>query len=401
MRDKTLKFEKYLFYFVIIDILFSPYMFFLATSYSQFFVLVWLFVKDKKEFIIKEYRFYYWILGFILIGCFISLFTIPHDVDYYFIDNIKRGLNLWMGISYYFFFYYIFKYTNIELRKWLIAIVVYITLWGILYYINMNSFFVLKKIFSPYDATLSIKDIIFFRFNFIWTDPNNVGYALVGIVSFLILDKKISSVFLTGIILMLLFCLLLIMSGGSILIFCIIIPITFLFRIAKINSLFNLICLIIFLLFSIYLIFEYSHIILNSDVGRISLERLELKVETEDSRKNIYMNLLASKNIMLYLFTGEGSNIFVGDRAYSPHNGHLMLIYGFGLICYFMYIYVVFRKNKTVSWMNYLPIIPFLFGFTVNIGIGELKFAAILYMIVAFIRIRCGQISCLFSVNKR
>jgi hypothetical protein len=189
MGSKILKFEKYLFYFVVIDILFSPYMFFLATSYSQFLVLIWFLIKNKKEFVVKEYRFYCWILGFVLAGCFISLFTIPHDVSYYFIDNIKRGLNLWMGISYYFFFYYIFKYIDIELRKWLIVVVVYVTLWGVLYYINMEDFFILKKIFNPHDATLSIKDAIFFRFNFIWTDPNNVGYALVGIVSFLILDR--------------------------------------------------------------------------------------------------------------------------------------------------------------------------------------------------------------------
>jgi hypothetical protein len=191
------------------------------------------------------------------------------------------------------------------------------------------------------------------------------------------------------------------MSGGSIIAFCAIIPIAFLLRITKLNNLFNLIYLMIFLLFSIYLMFEYSHIILNTEVGHTSLARLELKAGGEDSRKNIYMNLLTSKNIILYLFTGEGSNIFVGDRVYSPHSGHLMLIYGFGLICYFMYMYIMFRKSKTVSWMNYLPIIPFLLGFTINIGIGELKFAVILYMIVAFIRIRCRQIYYSFPIKKR
>ena len=388
MAPAISKFEKYLFYFVIIDILFAPYMFFLATSFSQFFVLGWFFVKKKQNFIAKEVKFYYWILVFILIGCFISLFTIPNDTGFYFIDNIKRGLNLWMGLSYYFFFYYIFKSTNIELRKWLIVIVIYITLWGILYYINIEYFFILKNIFSPFDSTMTVKDLILFRFNFIWTDPNNVGYALVGIISFLVIDKNVPNTVLMGILTVFMFCLLLIMSGGAIVSLVLVLPIAFLIRTTKTKNLFGIISLIILILATTYLITKYSGTILNSEVGETSMNRLESKATTEDGRKNIYLNLLASKNVLLYLFAGEGSNIFMKGKVYSPHSGHFMLIFSFGMICYLIYMYIVFRKTKKMPWADYLPIIPFLIGFTLNIGIGELKFAAILYTIVAFVRVR-------------
>ena len=393
MQEKVTRFEKFLLYFTFVDILFAPYMLVLATTYSQFFVLGWFFVKKEKKIISKEVKYYYYILVFILIGCFISLFTIPYDVDYYFIDNIKRGLNLWMGLSYYFFFYHIFKSTDESIRKWLVAVVVYITLWGVLYYMSSEYFFNLKNVFSPHDAMLADKDMGFFRFNFIWTDPNNVGYALVGVLSFLIIDKKVNNILLMGLILMSLFCMMLLMSGGTLIVAAVVLSISLIIRIIKVKSMFDFVSLVILILVSIYLFLYHSDVLINSEVGEAFQNRMESKIEHGDTRGEIYLNLLDSKNILLYLFIGEGSNIFVGDERYSPHNGHLMFIFAFGMICYIVYMLLVFRKAKSTLWIDYLPIVAFLVGFTVNIGIGELKFAAILYMLVAFIRVRSKKLS--------
>jgi hypothetical protein len=93
-----------------------------------------------------------------------------------------------------------------------------------------------------------------------------------------------------------------------------------------------------------------------------------------------------SKNIFLYILAGEGNTLFINGMPFSPHSGHLMFIFGFGFISYYMYMYLIFRKTKAQKWQDMVFIIPFLLCFTINIGIGELKYAAITYMLIAYSR---------------
>ena len=233
MQLRIGKFEKYLLIFTLVDILFAPYVFFLATTYSQFIVFIWFIIKDKRYFIKKEVQFYYGILFFIFLSTIFSLSTIPSGlIGKYFVENIKRGLNLGMGISYYFFFFYIFQFIEINLKKWFVIFIVYVTAWGILYYLNISYFLLLKSIFNPHDAVLlsMTGKNFFYRFSFIWTDPNNVGYMLIGIIAFLLVDKNTSNVVIMVCILCLIFNLILIMSAGSFIVAIIIIPLGFYFR---------------------------------------------------------------------------------------------------------------------------------------------------------------------------
>lgn len=384
------KFEKYLLIFTLVDILFAPYVFFLATTYSQFFVFLWFILKDKRVFRKTELKFYYYIMFFIGLSVIVSLITIPYNYlgDYLF-DNIKRGLSIIMAISYYFFFSYIFKTRDVKIEKWIFLFILYVTVWGVLYYLNMGLFISLKRIFNPYDSVTNVFVLntdFFNRYNFIWTDPNNIGYTMVAVVSFLIINRRISNVMVSIIILALLFVLLIVMSGGSLLTAFIVIPITLFVRIRKNTSFWSKLTFILLIIVSLYIVSKFSSQITGSEIGEAAFSRFEDKTETEEPRLRIWNRLFEAKNIILYSFAGEGPNLFVNGKPFAPHNGHFMFIFGFGFICYYMYMYLLFRKSRSQRWIDLLYIFPFLLCFTLNVGIGELKFAAIMYMLVAYSR---------------
>lgn len=383
------KFEKYLLIFTLVDILFAPYVSFLATTYSQFIVFLWFVLKGKRYFNQREVNFYYACMGFILLSVFVSLLVLPYDkMAYYALENFKRGLNIGLAISYYFFFYYIFKVTKVEIEKWLMAFVLFVTLWGVLYYLNMGLFYSLKAIFNPRDATMSNLALtnFFMRFNYTWTDPNNLGYMLVGVVSFLIINKRVTNIQLIAVVICLLFNLLIIMSAGSIITAALFIPAAYFIRAYNSGKLINFATIVISIVVMVVIVQNYYSVFSNSEIGEISITRLVSKNEMGDSRPQIWKELLESKNILLYVFTGEGAVLFVNNQPFSPHNGHFVLIFGYGMICYFLYLFIVFRKSANQKWVDFLYILPFLICFTINIGIGELKYAAIMYMLVAFSR---------------
>jgi hypothetical protein len=175
------------------------------------------------------------------------------------------------------------------------------------------------------------------------------------------------------------------MSGGSILTSLIIIPISLFYRFKTMN-LFSKVLLSITLFITFFLVSNVYINLANSEIAENSIDRLENKTETEEPRFKIWERLFEDKNIIFHSFVGEGSNIFVKNRPFSPHNGHLMFIFGYGCICWVLYLKLIFWKLKSQFFLDYIYIIPFLICFTINIGIGELKYSALMYLMVVLSR---------------
>lgn len=385
------KFERFLLIFVLIDIFFAPYVFFIATTFSQLFVFVWFLSKDKAVFQRQEVKFYYAIWVFVVISVFISLFTLPvTSVEEYFLENIKRGLAFGMAISYYFFFSYMIKRYKFAFEKWIYALIIYVALWGMLYFLNMGAFLAIKPFFNradPFTNGAMVSDPDYFnRFNFIWSDPNNIGYTIVGLAAFLVLRKNTSNFVLITTVLPTLFIIFITMSGGSILAAVVVLPIALAYKFKESSSLKSGFFILVSLMVMSAIAISFSDQILASEVGEATVARLEDKTETEEPRFEIWNRLIENKNILYYIPAGEGIMIFLNGKSYAPHSGHLMLIYGFGLICYLLYMYLFYRKSKTQYWTDYLYILPFFLCFTLNIGLGELKYSAIFYILVAYSR---------------
>lgn len=382
-----LRIELYLFYFSVLDILFLPYVFWIATTYSQIFVVFWFFSKKRVVFRKNEYKLFWVLIYIVLLSTAISFFTVPSK--YYYseglIENIKRGIQLIFSITYYFFFYYIFSTYKINIKKILFLFVLFIAIWGVIYYNNFELFVLLKSFFNSKDSFLGMIDGSYiYRFSFIWSDPNNIGYSIVGVVIFLLCNCNLE--FFKGwiIIFILFFILMLTMSSGSWLSLALFFPISFFLwivgyykRMSNISRLILLITLSFIIALLIYEFIQFQ----KSEIGMMAMERIENN--SGDSRFIHWKNTLEDKIIPLYILFGEGYQTFVNGIPYSPHSGHLLLYFGYGFIGYLIFMYITFRKRKNIPVRNYLFVLPFLFCFTVNIGIGELKFTALLYMLIA------------------
>lgn len=380
--------EKLLFYFVIGDILFFPYFFLIATTYSQLFVLIWFLLKPKCEFNKNEYLAFQIICFFVVIGTFISFLTIPNAYYSFGVsENIKRAIQFTAAITYYFFFYYIFKYFSFKIRKLLFYFLIYVTLWGILYFINFDLFLKMKEIFNHADSFLGLVEEggYFYRFSFIWSDPNNIGYTIVALTIFLLINCRVSYIMGWGSISMLFFILVLVMSSGAWLAVILFLSIAFGIWFFHFFKKFSAFKKVIFIFFTVSFLFLGVHKFMQleeSEIGKAAIERIESN--SGDSRFKHWKNTLSDKPLPLYLFVGEGYQTFVEGVPYSPHNGHLLLIFAYGAIAYILYMYIVFRKRKGVGLKYYLYLFPLFLCFSVNIGIGELKFTAILFLLVAY-----------------
>lgn len=390
MANSLTKIDKFLFYFAVIDLFFAPYFPLIAIATCQFPIFIWFLLKGQKYCNYKEVRAYFFFLAFIVFSNLVSMFIIPQSLfGKLFIDNWKRGINIGVSVSFYFFFIYYLRHSSKNAWKWIFLLVVYMAMWAMIYYADIGSFFHYKAIFNPRDSTMLITDAptVSFRYNFIWTDPNNVGYAIVGLTTTLIINKTTPNIFMVLSIILSLFVMLMTMSMGTLISGCIFMPIALLFRLKNARSAISIISMFMFLIIAIFMVQYMSEDIMDSESASTSLARLEKKEETGDDRPKIWKTLLESKNLPAHAILGEGSNIIVDDEVYSPHSGHLMLMFSYGIIAYILFMYIIFRKPRYQPLINYIPTLPFLFCFTSNIGIGEIKFVGVLAFVVAYMRV--------------
>ena len=76
-----------------------------------------------------------------------------------------------------------------------------------------------------------------------------------------------------------------------------------------------------------------------------------------------------------------------GNEGFATEIGHIYWIGRYGVPAYMMFMWLMFRKVSKQKWIDYIWIIPFFVGFTMNIAIGEYKWMAIYLMLLAYSRV--------------
>jgi hypothetical protein len=388
------KFEIYLFYFSIIDLFFLPYVPFVATTFSQILMVWWFLATKNKKYNLNEFKAYGIFVFFVFIGIIASLIylQIYNGFEDYIINNIKSAIQIILMLLYYFFFYHISLKYKIRIKNFLLIFLFYVFLWGILYYLNFYLFLDLKTIFNAYDNYLVYfqERENFYRFSFIWTDPNNITYIAVGVMIYLMTNLKIK--FHYVILSFLIVCtinILAMSSGGWLSLLLFGLPaLGFRFK-KELSRRFMSRLTILVSFFGVMLFYSTSIIDYLSldDIYLISIERNEMN--SGNSRFEKWNMLLEDKMDVLpiYFFFGTGMELFLDNKPFGSHNGHFTLIFAYGLMGYLAFMYIVFRKIKTIPWIKYLYILPLLLGFTINIMFTELKLMGIIFLIIAQSRV--------------
>lgn len=117
------------------------------------------------------------------------------------------------------------------------------------------------------------------------------------------------------------------------------------------------------------------YVIRETEIFRLATERV---MESDaDSRFSRWATAMDMGKFVSSILIGDGGSIFMNNFEYHPHNGHIHLVYSFGLICYICFASIFFRIPQITDWRRYLFLAILVIGFTVNVGIYEHRFAGV------------------------
>lgn len=370
-------------YLCIIDILFLPYIRVLSASISMILVPLWFLFNLNKIKINKEFKLFFIMLFFMTLSLVFSTIKHPDFLK----ANITTMIIIIYGFLYYFFFVFCFKRSVITLKNFFIAYIAFGVILSLIYYVDAAIFFRIRTIWTMSGNIIDANDMaMLYRFTSTFSDPNNAATVFVAVFTFILFNNKLSMKQTLFVFLGITFIIINTMSNtGFILLGITLFISTFsvikksIFSKFKVSSIVYIIILILLLIPLVYYLFPEF---MDSSVVSTSLTRV--RGNSVDSRITIWGNLLRNENIFKYILYGMGGTVALNGNAYKPHNGHLHLIYNYGMIAYAIFMYTFFKIKKDVQINRYFCLIPFFLGFSINVGIYEPRFINVLAMLAAW-----------------
>lgn len=384
------KFDHFCFWSILLDIFFLPYFSLVSVSYSLPVIVVWYLLRGRKTHACPEYRLFP-IVALFMTVCSIMCLLYTGEVLYEttFQTSVKRLLQFLSSFWYFFFLRYYFKTKKTKICNVVFWAIVYMTLLAALYYIFPSQYATIKAVINPADnhtrRWLTGRYISEYRFNFLWSDPNNVGYMAVSLFLFYISEKREDVFKKYAAFFMLVFILFCTMSIGSMLItiFTISLYLTSILwtkRSINARKVGRNVLILTFVALAVFALSGYISMFFDSNIVMSFMHRISIYASSNNVTGGRLNDFERSLTMMNPLFAIIGS----GKEGFSAENGHIYLIcmYGFPVYCYFMY--VLFSKRNGLPLSMWLVILPMFVGFTANIAIIEQKFLLILLCMQAY-----------------
>lgn len=382
--------NKLLFWLTVIDILFLPYFQLVVIPFSYFLILYWVL---KNYAVIKKYKETKLIIVCMLLMFSSTIFGSIINYEYGVIgDNLKRLIQYYFTFGYYYFFKTFFLNYEVDLKKAFMPFVIFVLILALIFNSNTSTFVQITKVWNSGNSYNNImitgsEYSGIFRYNFIWTDPNNIAYAITGIIIFMFmftsisLGEKICLTFLN--IYILISC----MSSGGWFSFIISYGLYCLYSIfhkRNIKKKINFKSIIIFVVVAVVIIYSLDNLsnFLQSDLVANASDRFG---SNENTRTEIWLKILTGENIFRRTLLGKGAEIYINGISRATHSGHLYWIYAYGIISYLIFMNIFFYIKKRKLYY-YIPIISFFLCFTMNTMIGEQKLLIIFVLIVTYLK---------------
>lgn len=379
---KKINFDKIFFYFIIIDIMFLPYFRIISTNYSLPIVYIWFIIRwknIKRDF--NEGKTFLCMFFISILSTLISFLLFPrylNDVEIY-IKNINLLIQYTSYLIYFEMFKYYIKKYHPNLNKILLLYVFFNFIMCLLYYYDKNLFANIKLYWNNVDyftnSFLNGTLYAVYRYNFIWTDPNNVAYGIIALNTYIINQNDIKKSIKILFFLFQIVIVIATMSLGGIVSLLLVTALFILTNYKKIFSKKNIksnLVIVLFIIITIVCIkVNYSNL-QNNITYKESIERITNNSSGSESRINIWKNIIKNINISEYILLGKGGQTVVNNKVIKPHSGHFLMFLSYGIIYYILflktYYYVPIKKIR-----EYLFVIPIFIGFTINTLIGEQK----------------------------
>lgn len=386
--NRERRFDSFIFWACALDLLFLPYVWFVNIPYTLPLLLCWTIINKKKLFVKKEFILFLTMLMIMCLSTFLGYLVKPSYIS----DSIILLIQFMFIFLYYFLFSNYAEKYYFNIKNILILFLTFVFILAIIYNINKFLYHDIKLFWNLRSGSVIntnlYRNFEGYRFSFIYMDPNNIGYLMNSVVLYLWCNEKTSLFTKIYCLIALIIILISAMSNGAFIAFGISI-VSYLFihiiSIDKIKIKKKIKILDILLLglspFIIGSIIKYASIFLNSAIVKESLNRVESN--SGESRLVIWKRLIENVDFKDFIFFGRGGVTLVNNLKFNSHNGHFYWILSYGFVAYLIFIFILFRKKKTTPLKNYIWIISFFIGFSINILIGETKLMGVFVLLIA------------------
>ena len=373
-RIKTLK---YLSFFVFIDLLLLPYFQFLIMPISLPLVIASFFVLNVKVVKDKFLVLFLIITATIIISIIIS-FILPKGIENA-IVNIKYAIQLITTFSYFFFFSYVIKHINLNIKPILVLFIIWYTICICMFLYNPG--YSAEFLQNIYGKLVNSEDILMtdLRFSYIFQDPNTAMYFYLIAIS-TVLSLKRNSGFFWLLVILSLIILILGQSKGNLFAFALMV-IYVIYRDTTDVGIRprNIVILGLMFLFFTFGFLYYQSMVDENVFVKYSYERLfgDKDIYLEGGgRLEIWKKFV---NNFYPLPLGRGYSLFINNQDHSPHSDLLRLLYSYGFIAMTSVVLFIFGKIKNILHL----IIPTLIAFSINTLLDEQKLFGLFLSVLA------------------
>lgn len=387
-KDVNPFFSKFCFWGITVDIFFLPYLSFMAVSVSVILVGIWIMINYKRVTWGNEETLFIIMLGVMLLGTFCNLlYEGPVRFETSFSTAIKRFFQFFLCFSCYFFYKQYFTRHCVDIKPVVFWAVIYIAIFALLYKQWPHEYAAIKIMLNPADnhTRRYLENLVDYRFNYLWTDPNNVSYLISGLATWYMLQTDggyLKKLLILCTSLFIAFCT---VSNGGLIVFLLMGILVIFYEIKKIylngikrkTVLFLLILMLCFIVF--INITDILDIIKNQYLA-LFIQRLGAYTNNRTGGRGADLLLAFEYLNPIMIIMGTGHEGVVSEI------GHIYWIGMYGGIAYVIFMWIMFRKIKSQLWVQYIWSIPFFIGFTMNIAIGEYKWMAIYLFLLAYMR---------------
>lgn len=384
-----MNYDEFCFWFSVFDIFFLPYFKWFSISFSVPFIALWMLMNKDSAFEKSDGA----VLKCMMVAMFASVaisIVYPFELRTAttFSTTIKRTAQYIIIVGYYLFYLNYFKKHYVSLNKALCFLIAYMVGLALLYHIIPNQYAAIKLFLYPADnhTRRFLNNEIEYRFNSILVDPNNVAYLADGAMAWILLrtDIKTKGKFmaLAGT----LFIVLSTASSGGIFAYACVMAMLILKsmrpRMPKVSRESAFILFAFAVCFLVLLVQESTREVIYNNL----LVPLQLRFEHYLTRGDMSGGRLSDLFSSLKHLNPIMSVVGSGKEGISYEIGHLYYIGMYGVPAYIEFMWISFRKARVQKRSDLIWMFPFFLGFTINIAIGEFKWLAAYYLLLAYSR---------------
>lgn len=390
-----MKKQRLLFYLIIIDILFLPYIRVLSIKLSMLFLFFWFFTKEGKKrltgnLFLKLTLIFLVMITSVLLGNiqFSSYLNLKSSL----ISNLQVITIILFSVLFIEYFKFIKEKYDFKINRVLWLYLFFALIMAMIYWFDGQIYYNIRQIWTLGNESTEFTSYLMERYTHILSEPNNFGALVSGIIAYMIFIEKTKYKYL---LLLLGFVLVGSTLSNTGLIIYGVLFLTFIIsrmhnaqskKVFKLSS--RHILLVITLIIITLVFYRQLSTMLSKMISYVDY-RVSGYYETSNitgSRMGIWKRIIPNINWFNYLILGRGMTIFINGYPVLPHSGHIFMIHSYGLILYFVLMKTFVVKTKNINWFNYFVItFPFVVIFTVNTLVGDLRamFAFILIMTMA------------------